>query len=131
MKYLKQVKCSERLPTKDKWYFVNLSTSAPILGIGTNLKWISEDKHWYGIKINERYSVDEVEYWYEEIKINDLDTEQILPKNERNIPSEFICKSSGEYIDLIQSLIIRYKLALETAELKLTLLTEITNISDI
>lgn len=116
MKILKQIKSTDKLPNKNKWYFVNLATKAPVLGIGTNLKFCTDDNHWYGITMGERYSIDEVEFWYEPIE-EILDSETIFPVNERcNWKSE-PTRESPNY--LINILIWRYEQALYAAENKI------------
>ena len=103
MKILREVKCSERLPEKEEWYFTisNLNNHSHCI--------FTKDKEW--ITDNGVDSTNIVKYWYEPITI-ELKSEEILPLSERF--SKIRMEDMPE-----NSLYYKYHKALEAAELEI------------
>jgi len=114
MEILRKVKCSDRLPDEGVRVFTKRKTQPYQTGIYYRNKqtWIRE--------IDNRVQLDEeMEYWYEPIEV-ELDSEKILPKEERLDNARFN-ELNEVYSNPIKSesyLLLQYHKALEVAELK-------------
>lgn len=102
MKIYKEVKCSERLPNKEDSYFVVMNKDF-------------KTKSYFNGNRFESSQYDIVEYWLEPIEI-ELDSEKILPKEERTL------KTLSEYG--LNNLLSKYVKALNSAELEIINLKE-------